>query len=416
VLHSTARHPGKLTTEETLKKLFEILGPAELETENKPIIDSLMMEAAVDIVSESDLPPFNRSAVDGYAVIAADTNLASPENPVSLDVVGQVWDGTEPGHAPKVLGGEAVLVSTGSPLPPEADAVVMVEQCERRGNVVVLTGGVANFQNVSLRGEDFQRGDIVVKRGTRLKPQHVAALAALGHATVMVSRPQRVGVLSTGSELVEVEAKPSPGKIVNSSKPLLVSLLKNLGCTPIDLGTVPDDFARIREKMIEGLNYSDILLTTGGSSVGEKDFVPRVVETLDEYTFVARGIRMRPGAATGVAIVRRKPIFILSGFAASAFVGFHALVRPCIQYLRGSAKELVPTVRGRLEKDVTNKPGVRSFVRVRVGLTRDGYIVEPLAVKGAGLLSTLTEANGILVLDESTPGYKKGTEVEVQVM
>ncbi|PUA34265.1 MAG: molybdopterin molybdenumtransferase MoeA, partial [Candidatus Terraquivivens tikiterensis] len=359
---------------------------------------------------------FDRSAVDGYAVVAEDTFGSSPSNPVELRVVGKAYAGMRPSDTLRVDRGEAVEIYTGAPLPCGANAVVMLEHTNRlSGDSVEVLYPVSPYQNVSRKGEDYKKGELVIKGGTRIRPWHIGALAALNIPKVKVLRKPRVAVLSTGSELVEVGSDLKMGDVVNSSRPMLKSLLREIGCDVLDLGTVPDELERIKESIREGLRAADALVVTGGTSVGELDLVPEAINSLGKPGLVVHGIAMRPAKPTGFGVIDGKPVFILSGLPVAALVGFQNFVKPSIQMMLGLQDEPKLTVRGRLTRRVANPHGVRSFVRVKVIREGDAYYIEPLMLTGSGLISTLTKANGMLVLPEDVEGYDEGEEVEVEL-
>jgi molybdopterin molybdotransferase len=381
--------------------------PIEVDIE-----DSLNLISAEDVIAQSDFPPFDRSAVDGYAVRSSDTLGASLLNPVELRIVGEVEAGTDPSLMKPLGEGEAYIIYTGAPLPPGADAVVMAEDAFREGDVVKVQRQVTRYQNVSRKGEDFQAGKLVIRRGERVKPWHIAALASLNIRKVKVYR-LRVAILSTGSEVVELSdpRAGSPGTIINSTKPLLKSLLRADGYEPLDLGTVPDDVELIANKLSIGLREADAVITTGGTSIGAYDVVPEAVRRLGKVLF--NGVRMRPGKPTGAGVVDGKPVFMLSGFPVAGLAGYMAFVRPTLLHMTSSREEPLPRVKGVITRRVANIAGVRTYLRVKVRATGKGYEVEPLAITASGVLSTLTEANGLLIIPEDVEGYDEGDEVEV---
>ncbi len=384
------------------------------EAEEVGLEEALGRVCGEDVEAPMDSPPFDRSSVDGYAVRAEDTFGASPNNPIELRIVGEIAPGDSPSTTPRIGRGEAAVILTGAPLPWGANAVVMAEDSERRGDIVEVHRQVRPLQNVSRRGEDYRRGEVVVRRGTRIRPWHIAALASLNIPRVKVVRKPLVGVLSTGGELIEVGGRLEPGKVVNSSKPMLKSLLREEGAEPIDLGTVPDDLEEIRGRVREAIGGVDALIITGGTSVGERDLVPEAVESLGEI--LVHGLMIRPGRPTGVGIVDGKPVFMLSGFPVAALVGFDALVRPTLKAMMDAGEEPRPRVRGRLTRRVTTPPGTRSYMRVRVVRRGGETLVEPLMLTGSGLLSTLTKANGILIIPEDMEGFDEGERVEVELL
>ncbi|MGC9210325.1 MAG: gephyrin-like molybdotransferase Glp [Acidilobus sp.] len=379
------------------------------------IEDSLGLPAAEDVVAPSDFPPFDRSAVDGYAVRSSDTLGASTLSPIRLRVIGEVQAGADPSTLRPLGEGEAYVIYTGAPLPPGSDAVVMAEDAIRQGEFVDVMRQVTPFQNVSRKGEDFQEGKVVVRRGQRIMPWHIGAMASLGIKTVKVYRV-RVAVLSTGSEVLDIDDPRAgrPGTIINSTKPLIKGLLRSDGYEPVDIGTVPDDVEEIAERIAEGLRRADAVITTGGTSIGAHDLVPDAVSRLGKVIF--NGVRMRPGKPTGAGVVDGKPVFMLSGFPVAGLTGYIAFVRPTLLHMTGSRPEPVPTVRGVITRRVANIAGVRTYLRVKVRWTGSGYQVEPLAITASGVLSTLTEANGILIIPEDVEGYDEGDEVEVTLI
>lgn len=381
------------------------------------IQDALGLPVAEDVVAPLDVPPFDRSAVDGYAVRSSDTLGATLLNPVRLRIVGEVQAGDDPSRLPRVGEGEAATIYTGAPLPPGADAVVMAEDASRVGEYVEVKRQVTPYMNVSRKGEDFTKGKIVIRRGYKVQPWHVGALASLGIRKIKVFRRLKVAVLSTGSEVVELDdpRAGTPGTIINSTKPMLISLLRQDGFEPIDMGTVPDDADMIKSKISEGLRVADAIITTGGTSLGAYDLVPDVIARMGKVLF--NGVRMRPGKPTGAGIINGKPVFMLSGFPVASLTGYITFVRPTLRHMTGTPEDPVPIVKGKITRRVANVAGIRTYLRVRVYPNERGELmVEPLAITASGVLSTLTDANAILVLNENVEGYDAGDEVEVMLI
>ncbi len=403
-----------LSVEEALNGLLNEVKhrptPVEVDLEG-----ALGLPAAEDVVAGGDFPPFDRSAVDGYAVRASDTLGAGLLNPLKLRVVGESVPGIDPSSLRPIGPGEAYVIYSGAPLPPGSDSVVMAEDVIRAGDYVSVLRQVSPYQNVSRRGEDFQRGKTVIRHGHRVMPWHIGALASLGVKKVNVYR-LRVAVLSTGSEVVDLyEAKAvRPGTIINSTKPLLKGLLRSDGYEPVDLGTVPDDINEIAVRLEDGVRAADAVITTGGTSVGNYDVVPEAVGRIGRVVF--NGVRMRPGKPTGAGVVDGKPVFMLSGFPVAGLVGYLAFVKPTLLHMTGTPQDPTPMVKGVITRRVANVAGVKTYLRVRVAQTPNGYQVEPLAITASGLLSTLTDANGLLVIPEDVEGYDEGDLVEVTLI
>ncbi len=404
-----------VTVSIVLEKLFEILPHPKPEVEECGLSEALNRVLAEDLVCPFDVPQFDRSAVDGYAIKAVDTISSSPTNPLEFRVVGKVIAGSKPGEIGEVIRGESALIFTGAPMPSGTDSVVMVEHCDRIDGVVRIRHQVHPLQNVSRKGEDFRENETMITAGTILKPWHISAIASVGRSIIGVRRKLHIGVLSTGSEIVEPGGILRLGQVANSTKPLLLAFINQRGCKEIDLGTVPDNLDDISASIAKSWQECDIILTTGGSSVGEKDLVFKAISNISGSTSVAHGVRIRPGRPTGVSVLNGKPVFTLSGFPVAAMTAFQALIAPTISYLLNAEEELVPWVTGVLTRRISNETGNRSYVRVRVFSGANGLEVDPLILTGSGLISTLTKSNGLLVLNESLEGYDEGEKVEVML-
>jgi molybdopterin molybdotransferase len=375
-----------------------------------PTPQAVGLYAAQDVVSPVDVPPFDRAAFDGYAVRSVDTLGASRTNPMMLRLVGKALPGAPFKGA--VGPGEAVEVATGAPLPPGADAVIPYEEATRRGDYIEVYRPVPQFYYVSRRGEDVAAGEVVLRRGRRIKPWDVGVLASIGVKEVAVYKIT-AGLISTGDELVELEeAPPPPGKIINSTRHVITALLRDLGVEVHYLGIVPDDEEAIYKAVADAVSRFDIVITTGGVSVGEPDHVVKAVSRLGPEVLI-HGIAARPGRPNSAAVVKGKPVVMLSGFPVASIVGFDVFVKPAIHKMVGAKEEPLPTVKAILTRRVTTPINVRSYVRVRVYRQGDKLYAEPLAVTGSGILSTLTKGNGLLIVPENREGYDENDEVEV---
>ncbi|MGC9165457.1 MAG: gephyrin-like molybdotransferase Glp [Thermoprotei archaeon] len=401
------------TVDEALEKIRNFIRPIDLETIEVPTENANGMIIATDFVAPFDIPNFNRSAVDGYAVIAEDTYSASPTNPIVLKVKGTIKAGDQPMQTKPITNGEAYEIYTGGFLPNGANAVVMAEFTHRNGDFINVYKPVAPWENVSRIGEDFAKGDIVVKKGTKLRAWHIGAIVSFNVATVKVFRRLRVSLISTGNEVRKVGSDIKYGEIVESSKPMLKVLLSEDGYEPIDLGIVPDDFEKISETIKSALKISDSVILTGGTSLGKTDLVPDVISSICKPGIIVHGIAMRPAKPTGIALCDDKPIFMLSGFPVAAIIAYMVFVRPTLKMLLNQPEEPIPKIKARLSRRIAAPVGFRSFMRVKVKKTKEGYIAEPLRLTGSGILSTLTKANGLLIIPENIEGYEEGDEVEI---
>jgi molybdenum cofactor synthesis domain-containing protein len=374
-----------------------------------PVHAALGRVTAEDFVAKTDLPPFDRSAVDGFAVIAKDTFEASQFSP-------KIFNITENDRiVRKETRAYACAVWTGGPLPKRADAVVMLEHTKKIEDQIEVWTPVTPGENVSRKGEDIQRGAVALEAGTRLQPHHLGLVAALGATHVSVIEKPKVAVISTGNELVELSYKPKPNQIVDVNRLILSGMCLELGAEPLDLGNAKDDVNEIRGKVEEGVKVADMTVTTGGTSVGYADFVPTAISQSGTPGVLVHGIAMRPGMPTALAILRGRPVLALPGNPVAAVIGFEVFARPILLRLLGIRSEPRPVIEAKTTRKIAAALGRRVFLRV-YAFEKDGkFFAEPVRVKGAGVLSTLTKANGYVVVPESREGLDKGEAVTVHL-
>jgi len=396
----------KLTgVDEALSTFLKQLKLERLEPIQIPVHEALRRVTAEDFVAKSDLPPFDRSAVDGYALRAEDTFEASQFSPKVLKV-------TEDDRIGKK---ETRPVWTGNPLPKGADAVVMLEHTKRVQDRIEVWTPLTPGENVSKRGEDIRKGDVAVEAGTRLQPHHLGLLAALGAKRASVVEKPRVAVLSTGDELVEPGRKSKPNQIVDVNRLILSCMCLELGAEPLDLGIARDAVKEIRMKVEGGMKRADVTITTGGTSVGYADLVPAAVNQIGTPGVVMHGIAIRPGMPTALAILHGKPVLVLSGNPVAAMIGFEVFARPVLLRLLGVKSEPRPVVKARITRRVAAALGRRVFLRVHVFERDREFLADPVRVKGAGVLSTMTKANGYVIIPESREGLEEGELVTVHL-
>lgn len=307
-------------------------------------------------------------------------------------------------------------VWTGNPLPKGADAVVMLEDTKKMGEELEVWVSVAPGENVSKRGEDIKKGTVALKAGTRLKPQHLGLIAALGKAEVKVFEKPKVAILATGNELVEAGAKPREDQIFETNRLILSALCHELAAEPVDLGIAKDHLDEIMDRLKRGLEVADAIITTGGTSVGISDLVPEAVNKLGKPGVIVHGIAMRPAMPTALAVVNGKPIMVLSGNPVAAMIGFEVFAKPVINALMGLKKEEPrPVVKAKMTKRITTTLGRKTFVRVRVFKSGGEYFAEPISARGSGIISTMTRANGYVVAPENVEGLDEGEIVNVHL-
>ncbi|MGD8506180.1 MAG: molybdopterin molybdotransferase MoeA [Candidatus Bathyarchaeota archaeon] len=396
----------KLTgVDDALSLLINKLRPTRLGVDYVPTSEALNRVVAEDLVATNDMPSFDRSAMDGYAVRANDTFGASQFKPKLLKLV----------ERERVNQREARQIWTGGMLSKGADAVVMLEHTRKVEDGIEVLTAVTPGENVSKKGEDIQKGETVVKAGVRLLPQHLGLLAGLGIPHINVARKPEVAILSTGNELVELGRKPRPGQVISVNQLTLSGMCRQLGAEPTNLGIVGDDLDEIIGKVAEGLRSADVVLTTGGTSVGCADLVPLAVTKLGEPGVIVHGVSMRPAMPTALAIIHKKPVFILSGYPVAAIFGFEVFVRPTILKLLGIEHEPRPMLRAGLTRRVASVLGRRVYLRVHVFQKESEFFAEPVRTRGSGVLSTMTKANGYVVIPEDREGLEEGETVTVHL-
>ena len=396
----------KLTNiDEAFSAFIGKLETESLKSERIPIRTALGRVTAKKILARNDLPPFDRSAVDGYALKAQNTFEASQFNPKPLKLT----------EDEEIHEGETKQIWTGNSLPRGADAVVMLEHTRKTRDLIEVGITVTPGGNVSKKGEDIKKGEVAVEARTRLKPHHLGLLAALGAIDVVVVLKPTVAILSTGNELVELGSKPKSNQMVETNRLIFFSLCQELGAEPLDLGIAGDDLEEISTRIREGLEMADLVVTTGGTSVGYPDLVPMAVNQIGPPGVIVHGVAMRPGMPTALAIIQGKPVFILPGNPVAAMVGFEVFVRPFLLMLLGVEWEPRPTLQARLARRVTSALGRRVFLRVRVFERNGEFFAEPVRIRGSSIFSTMTKANGYVEIPEEREGLDEGEFVYVHL-
>lgn len=363
-----------------------------------PLESALGRVLAEDVVSPMDSPPFDRAAVDGYALRAEDTFQAREYNPVELRVVDEIAAGEE--SKAKVEPGTAVKLLTGAKIPEGANAVLMQEMAEREGSVIRVLRPVAPGQNVAMKGEDVRKGETVLRKGRILRPQDLAILKSLGFKSVGVKRRPRVGIIVTGSELIEEydEEALKSGKILESNSVMLKGLVKQYFGEPRFYGIFPDEEEAIGEAIRKAREENDLVLVTGGSAFGDRDFAHRFVRLL------FHGTTIKPGRPIGYG----ERTFVMSGYPVAVFAQFHLYVKHALAKLVG-ARNYEVRVRAKLAERVPSQLGRAEFVKVWY---ENGYAM-PIKKRGSGIISSLVESNGYILIPEDSEGYLEGEKVEV---
>lgn len=415
---------GVLSREEAFRVLAAHLVSPALGPEEVPLGAALGRVLAQDIVSPSDIPEFDRSTMDGYAVRSADTFGASESLPALLSIVGDIRMGTLPRRA--IGKGEAMRIATGGALPTGADAVVMFEhsQAVDAGHIEVVKS-VAPQENVSFRGEDVGKGETVLSRGHAVRPQDLSVLASMGITRVPVFERPRVAVISTGDEIVPADSLPGPGKIRDSNSYHLEGLITLAGGLTRQMGILPDDEAALRACLAEAVKDSHIILFTGGSSVGTADYTAKVIGDLGQPGVLVHGVSIKPGKPLIAGMVKGPagpvPVFGLPGHPVAVAICFDLFVKPVITKFSGAVPHpalegIVPqrTVRAKLGRSISSASGREDHVRVTLERRDDGLWALPV-FGASGLISTLVKAVGTVVVPVNTIGIETGEEVDVRL-
>jgi molybdopterin molybdotransferase len=392
---------------------------APLPMVRAPLADVMGCVLSLDVIAGSSVPAFPNAAMDGFAVRARDTAGARPDQPARLRVVAEAAAGYA--SAAVVSPGTAVRIMTGAPVPDRADAVVRFEETAERanghhcgpGNTIAIYTAAQPGENIRPVGEDVHAGETVLTAGARVRPAEIGVLAALNRTRVSVHRRPRVGILATGDEIVDADEPLGPGQIRNSNAPMIAALVTRCGGEAVPLGIARDteDDLRVRLGQANGL---DLLLTTGGVSVGDYDLVKQVLQA--EGRIDLWEVRIKPGKPLAFGCLGRTPVLGLPGNPVAAAVAFEQFARPAMRKMLGDRCLDIPTVIARLSGRIENRGGRRHYVRVAVAASPQGYIARVAGGQGSGVLSTLTKANGFLVIPEDLSAAEDGAMLPAQML
>lgn len=387
---------------------FSVVG-----TEEIALNQSLGRMIATDIISDSNLPDFSRATMDGYAVKASSSFGASEGNPAYLIVTGSIQMGESPNFI--LNSGEAAKISTGGMLPQGADSVVMIEHTEAvDDNSIEIYKSVAPGQHVIQAGEDIEKNVLMVSRGQLIRPQEIGLLAAFGIQRVNVFKIPVIGIISTGDEIVPIDQTPGPGKIRDVNSYTLASLIENSGGIPLPLGIIQDNYDALYSQCKAAIKTSDMVIVSGGSSVGMRDFTTDVLSSLPGSKILVHGISISPGKPTILAKVQNKSIWGMPGHVTSAMVVFEVVVRPFIDHVRGliAEKKSSNRISARLSRNIASANGRTDFIRVKLIEKDDAMWAEPILGK-SGLINSMVKADGLIEIGINIEGMDKGTEVKV---
>jgi len=399
-----------ISADQALQIVLENVTP--LGVERIPILDALGRVLAENISSSRDIPGFDNSAMDGYAVRAADVAKASEASPVKLAVVETVGAGQMPTRL--VGAGQTVRTMTGAPIAEGADAIIPVERTRGSGDQVEFLTAVEKGAFIRLHDEDLRVGQLVMPAGKLLMPADLGMLASVNRAMVEVIRRPRVAIVATGDELVDVDQPPTGAQVVNSSAYALAGAVREAAAQPTILKVARDDAREIRERLAEAMTF-DAVLSTGGVSVGQFDHVKGALDELGMRQLF-HGVAQKPGRPLKFGTVGYRPIFGLPGNPVSTLVCFYLYARPALLRMAGRRRVGLPRVNARCGVDIKTSKDLTEFVRVKLERNADGYVATPTGSQGSGILSSLSRADGLLIGVSTETILKAGAQATVLLL
>ncbi len=405
-----------INAQEALKRILDTLDLTIIQAETIDIEDSYGRILAEDIYSPEDLPGFDRSTVDGYALISEDTFGAKETSPAYLQVKGDILMGVEVNI--EITRGECLRVPTGGMLPSGADAVIMFEHTQRvKEDMIEVCKSLSKYENVILHDEDIKKGELVLPKGRPLRSQEVGALAGLGITRLKVYKRPTVSIISTGDEIVPATSPAKKGQVRDINSFTLDGLIRQCGAITIKQGIFMDEYEPLKAVFTKALSESDLVLISGGTSAGIKDMTARIINETGQPGVLFHGVSIKPGKPLIGGIVNHKPVFGLPGHPAAIFVSFDTFISPVLKRLSGIAVEgpPVPTLKATIAKSLSSTAGREDHIRVSLSRDTDGrYIATPILGK-SGLIRTLIKADGIVVIEAHKLGMDAGQEVDVRL-
>ncbi|MEE9276609.1 MAG: gephyrin-like molybdotransferase Glp [bacterium] len=400
-----------ISVEEAQETILSRIAP--LGRVRVPLVEALGRVLDEEVIAPRPIPPWPNSAMDGYAVRAQDVAAASRETPATLRVIEEIQAGME---ARRTVGeGEAIRIMTGAPIPRGADAVVLVEETERAGpDSVRVFLAVPGGEAVRLAGEDVKAGEKVFSAGTRLNPAAVGMLANIGRPGVLVHQKPRVAILATGEELIDLGKELAAGQIYNSNSYALATQVIEAGGEPLMLGIARDSVEDLERRMREGLS-ADVLVTSGGVSVGDFDFVKDTLGGLGNEMHFWR-VRMKPGKPMAFGTIQGRPVFGLPGNPVSTMVSFDLFVRPALLKMQGQANLFRPEVEARLLHPLRKSPERRHYVRAVAAHRGGEWTVRAIEAQGSNILHSMVRANALVVFPEGETELRAGDRVRTLIL
>lgn len=405
-----------VSVEKALELIFSYTPFKKLEEIDLPIEEAYGYIVSKDIVSPEDLPDFNRSTVDGYAVNSADTFGASETSPAYINLTKEIKMGEKPDF--KLRKGFASKIATGGMLPEGSDSVVMFEHVNTINNTMIeVLKPSSPGENVIQKGEDFRKGEIVINRGKRLRPQDIGALAGLGITNIYVYRKLKVSIISTGDEIVPASVTPLEGQVRDINSYTLKGLVINSGCIPVKKGLFKDDYETLKGVVRESVDESDVVIITGGSSVGMKDLTAKIINELGRPGVIFHGVSLKPGKPTIFGLISDVPVFGLPGHPSAVIICYRIFVEPVLEFLSGISERInfsKRLLKAKISKNISSSPGREEHIPVIIDEDNGELWATPLLGK-SGFIATLSKADGTAIIPLRKTGVKAGDIVDIRL-
>ena len=408
------------TPEEVVKLLKNNLNFKKIIQNNKKIIDiknALHRILSKEVIVPANLPGFNRSIMDGYAIKAEDSFGASDSLPSYLKMIGEIQMGCRPEF--KIGLGETAKISTGGMLPEGANAVMMLEYTEQIDNTSIeVRKSVSPWENVVREDEDLKAGEIILKKGHKLRPQDIGALAGIGKANIEVYKKPKIAIISTGNEIIPIQNKPQIGQVRDINSYTLGTCVEEAQGIPIYKGIIGDENYLLERKIREAIDKDkvEVVIISGGSSVGSRDITLEVLDKLGKPGILVHGVSIKPGKPTIIAVTNNIPIFGLPGHPVSAMIIFDLFIRPLINWLQGSDYDYdsKKKIEATLISNVASDPGREEYIRVFLYKKEGKFYAKPILGK-SGLISTMVQASGLIKIGLNIEGLENGSKVAVRL-
>jgi len=406
--HHHKHDPRKLVSVETALEKFLSSVNFKPKIEIIPLQKASSRVLAKDVISKIEIPSFNKASMDGFAIKSTDTKKTR-KNPKFLKIIGKIFAGDKKKKSIQI--GEAIAIATGSPLPDGADAVIMIEDVIINNDKIKITKKVKKQSNVALRGEEVRKNQLILKNGTWLTPQDIGLIASIGLNQIHVFKQPSVGILATGNELAKPGTNLKKGEIFESNRIVIGELVKQMGGKIQDLGICKDEKKVIEKKVKKGLQ-NDLLVITGGSSVGERDFLPKILNDLGKPGIIVKGVSMKPGSPVILAMIRKTPVIVCPGFPVSSFFAFFLFGNSLLKQMLFTKGPPIPEIQARMESTMKTQPNVTNFVRVKIRKIKGAYFARPVSTADSRLLITLTNSDGVIIV-KNRKELQKGELVKV---